>query len=272
MKRYLLLLLTFLLGTTLLWGDDAERAIREEKYGPCFYGIELPETGANVLLVIDVSKSMGRKDRLREDGGRRWDTLVDEVSTMCAQMETLIHERRVHFAVTLLYEGGKEGHSGTKAYDLAEKGVSSTLLASLKRDTFESGGSFEITFEETLWKLVARDHVTHIIYLGDNDIGKYAERVQAAVSAWYVLPKQNPTAAQRPLWQLKRKWWQPWERWRKPAGRGNLTFKRQQALPPPPKDVSFSCVAIGQSSPLLKRLAELGQGSYVERVARKKKK
>ncbi len=272
MKRWLLIGLLCGLGGLWLHGEPTEREIREEKYGPSFYGIELPETGANVLLVVDISKSMGRKDASRTDGGRRWDTLVDEVTSLCDQMTLLIAERRVHFAITLLYEGGEQGHPGTEAYVLAEKGAKARLLQALQRETFAAGGSFEKTFGETLWKLVARDHVTHLFYLGDNDIGKYADTVEAAVGAWYTLPKEKPSAQARALWSLKKKWYQPWERWRKPVGQGRLTFKRQQSLPPPPKEVVFHAIAIGQKSPLLKRLADLGSGTYIERLPKKKKK
>ncbi len=268
MKRVVWMMVMLVAGMLSAERAAEERAIREEKYGPMFYGIELPEQGANLLLVIDISKSMGRKDRLRTDGGRRWDTLVDEVTTMCGQMEALVREKRVHYAVTVLYEGG-EGHLGTEAYPLAKPEASAQLLRALQRQAFAAGGSFETTFRERLWSLVARDHITHVIYLGDNDIGKYDELVRGAVGAWYALPRQKPSAEQRPLWNRKQAWQKGWAHWRKPAGRGQLTFKRQQSLPPPPKDVVFSCVAIGQASPTLKALAELGQGEYVERRAKR---
>ncbi len=267
--KALFCILLFLLSVSFC---GAQTGTPEERYGPVFYGIPLPETGARVLLVIDTSKSMGRKDKVRKDGGTRWDTLVDEVQTMTATMQELIAERRVNFTVTLLYEGGKTPHRGTSPYDIAVAGTADRLLTDLKAKEFTSGGSFETTFGETLWPLVAKQHLTHVFYLGDNDIGKYSESVRNAVTAWYNLPRKEPVKDQRKLWSLKNQWWDPWKRWRKPAGSGKLVFKKQQALPPPPKDVTFSCVAIGQASPLLKELATLGNGDYVERLPKKKRK
>ncbi len=269
MKRLLLLLL-LLFGVS--WSSAEAIDSPEDRYGPVFYGIELPEDGARLLLIIDTSKSMGRKDKTRIDGGCRWDTLIDEVRAMSTQMEALIQERRVNFTVTLLYEGGDTPHTGSEAYDLAVKGEAEKMLRALEAKTFTSGGSFEVTFGETLWPLVADHHITYIIYLGDNDIGKYEESVQSSVAAWYTLPRKQPSADQRKLWNLKNDWWEPWSRWRKPAGSGRLVFKQQQSLPPPPKEVTFSCVAIGQASPLLKDLATLGKGVYVERLTKSKRK
>lgn len=243
----------------------------EERYGPTFYGLRLPETGARLLLIIDVSKSMGRKDRARPDGGRRWDTLIDEVRSMTGEMAALVAARKVCFTVSLLYEGGDLPHPGSAPFDLAQAGAAERLLAELSAKTFASGGSFGTTFGETLWPLVARQHITHVIYLGDNDIARHADAVRDAVAAWYALPKANPTPQQRPLWNQKRAWWKPWERWRRPA-KGTPTFRAQQAYPPPPRDVTLSAVAIGQASPFLKSLTELGKGDYAERLPTRARK
>lgn len=240
----------------------------EERYGPMFYGLRLPETGARLLLIIDTSKSMGRKDSTRTDGGRRWDTLLDEVRTMTNEMAALIAARKVCFTVSVLYEGGDLPHAGSEPFDLAQAGSAERLLSELSAKTFVSGGSFETTFGETLWPLVARQHITHIVYLGDNDIARHAETVRDAVSAWYALPRTAPEAHQRPLWNQKRAWWKPWERWRRPT-RGIPTFRAQQAYPPPPRDVTFSAVAIGQASPFLKELTALGKGEYAERLSKR---
>ncbi len=269
MKRALFLLCFIFLGTLLC---PAQTGAPEERYGPVFYGIPLPDTGARILLVIDTSKSMGRKDKTRADEGTRWDTLCDEVRSMTDTMKELIQERRVNFTVTLLYEGGKSPHEGSSPYDIATPGTDECLLTDLSTKTFTSGGSFETTFNETLWPLVAKQHITHIFYLGDNDIGKYDDAVRNAVAAWYTLPRKAPTQDQRKLWTLKNQWWEPWKHWRKPAGSGKLVFKKQQSLPPPPRDVTFSCIAIGQASPLLKELATRGNGIYVERLSKKKRK
>ena len=236
----------------------------DERYGPAFYGLRLPETGARVLLVIDTSKSMGRKDRARVDGGRRWDTLLDEVRTMADEMVALVAARKVCFTVSLLYEGGEVPHPGSEVFDMAQRGAANRLLTELSGKTFTSGGSFERTFGETLWPLVSRQHITYVIYLGDNDIARHGDAVRDAVTAWYAVPKAEPEAARRPLWNLKRAWWKPWERWRRPV-KGVPTFRAQQAYPPPPRDVVFSTVAIGQASPFLKELATLGKGDYVTR-------
>lgn len=254
--------------TTAVPAAQTRESTPEERYGPTFYGIRLPETGARLLLVIDTSKSMRRKDSARADGGRRWDTLLDEVRTMAEEMEKRIATRKVCFTVSLLYEGGEAPHPGSAIFDLAQKGATERLLAELSGKEFSSGGCFETTFGETLWPLVARHHITHVIYLGDNDIAQHADAVRDAVSAWYALPKAEPDARQRPLWHLKRAWWKPWERWRRPT-QGVPTFRAQQAYPPPPRDVTFSTVAIGQTSPFLKALAELGQGTHAERVTKR---
>ena len=239
----------------------------DARYVPYFYGIALPESGARVLLVIDTSKSMGRKDASRPDGGTRWDTLCDQVSEMAGRMAALAARRRVCYTVTLLYEGGDAPHAGTEPFDLARPGAAEALLAALRARALTSGGSFEATFGETLWPLVSRQHITHVIYLGDNDVGRYAEApVRAAVSAWYALPRRDPAAAQRALFRLKAAWWEPWKGWRRPTAQ-RPAFRGQQALPPPPRDVVFSAVAIGQKSPLLEELAALGGGEYVERLA-----
>lgn len=239
----------------------------DARYVPYFYGIALPESGARVLLVIDTSKSMGRKDASRPDGGTRWDTLCDQVSEMAGRMTELAARRRVCYTVTLLYEGGDAPHAGTEPFDLAKPGAAEALLAALRARALTSGGSFEATFGETLWPLVSRQHITHVIYLGDNDVGRYAEGpVRAAVSAWYALPRRDPAAAQRALFRLKAAWWEPWKGWRRPTAQ-RPAFRSRQALPPPPRDVAFSAVAIGQKSPLLEELAALGGGEYVERLA-----
>lgn len=260
-----------IVGLVALWfGVSVAAPVGEvtldERYGPAFYGLRLPETGARVLLVIDTSKSMGRKDRSRTDGGRRWDTLLDEVRTMTDGMVALVAARKVCFTVSLLYEGGETPHPGSEVFDMAQRGAAERLLAELSGKAFVSGGSFERTFGEMLWPLVSRQHVTHVIYLGDNDIARHGEAVRDAVSAWYAVPKAEPGAARRPLWNLKRAWWKPWERWRRPA-KGVPTFRAQQAYPPPPRDVVFSTVAIGQASPFLAELATLGKGESVTRGA-----
>lgn len=110
-----------------------------------------------------------------------------------------------------------------------------------------------------------------MIYLGDDDIADHKEAVRDAVSAWYALPRTEPEAARRALWNLKRAWWKPWERWRRPA-KGVPTFRAQQAYPPPPRDVTFSAVAIGQASPFLKELSTLGKGEYAERLPKRSRK
>ncbi len=247
------------------------KAPAEDRYGPIFYGVELPETGARVLLVIDTSKSMGRKDGARKDGGRRWDTLRDEVRSMTETMQALSATRSVPYSVSLLYEGGSEPHTGTEPQDFTRPGAQAALLQALESRALTSGGSFEHTFGEVLWPLVSRQHITHIFYLGDDDIAAHADPVRKAVAAWYTLPRKVPAAGERKLWSLKHAWWEPWSRWRTPRP-GVPVFKSQRALPPPPKDVVFSCIAIGQPSVFLKELATLGKGSYVERVNPRKKR
>lgn len=242
-----------------------------ERYGPVFYGVELPQSGARVLVIVDTSKSMGRKDKERTEPGTRWDTLRDEVRSMTDSMEDLVNRRKVCFTLSFLYEGGDLFHKGTEPFDFAVPGTGERVAAALERRDFTSGGNFEVTFGETLWPLVAKQHITHVFYLGDNDIGRYESEVLGAVKAWYELPPKNPTGEQRKLWNLKKAWRKPWERWRKPA-KGVPVFKSQQKFPPPPKDVTFSCIAIGQKSATLEQLATLGHGDYVERGVSQKKK
>ncbi len=237
-----------------------------DRYAPTFYGIELPDSGANVLLIIDASKSMWRKDASRTKAGTRWDTLCDEVRQMLETMRQANRLLHAPFSVSLLFEGGEgETMKAVTPYNPAQPEASARLLSTLANRQPLPGGSFEVTFGETLWALVARNHITHIFYLGDNDIAQHASTVRPAVEAWYALPEKNPTPAQRKLWQLKRKWYQPWQGWRAPRP-GVPPSPNQKNLPPPPKDVSFSCVAIGQKSPLLKALSKTGHGQYVERT------
>ncbi|MDO4528327.1 MAG: hypothetical protein Q4C03_06065, partial [bacterium] len=128
MRLKLLLCLIFVLSFPLLAEvtmDEAMlaeiKAMKEERYGPSFYGIEIPKTGARVLLIVDASKSMRRKDAMRSDGGSRWDTLVDEVDTMTTQMQALIETNpSLCFTVTLLYEVGGKPHAGTMPYDITQ--------------------------------------------------------------------------------------------------------------------------------------------------------
>lgn len=244
----------------------------EERYGPCFYGIDLPETGARVLLVIDTSKSMGRKDTLRTDGGTRWMTLCDEVAQMTERMEELQHAGGVPYAVALLYEGGQTPHPGSELYHLAEPGARERLLDNLAKRELAAGGTFEATFGQTLWPLVTKHHITHLFYLGDNDIAAHGEAVRSAVNAWYALPTERPSPAQRPLWRQKKAWREAWAQWRPPTKRAHAFAQRKPALPPPPREVTLSCIAIGQASPFLQSLAELGHGRYVERVKKRRRK
>lgn len=270
--RYIRRMVFFLLVALFCGIGRFAEAQSEDRYGPIFYGIELPETGARVLLIIDTSKSMGRKDKSRVEPGTRWDTLCDEVDSMTDTMKDLIAKRKVCFTVSLLYEGGDLGHKGTDPFDISVPGTAEKLAAALERREFTSGGNFEETFGEKLWPLVSKQNITHVFYLGDNDIGRYEDEVLKATTAWYELPDKNPDGSQRKLWNLKKEWRKAWARWRKPA-KGIPVFKSQQKLPPPPKDVTFSTIAIGQSSETLEKLATLGSGEYVERgVTQKRKK
>lgn len=230
---------------------------------PTFFGIKLPEEGARVLLILDISKSMGLKDALRTDGGRRWDTLLDEVRQMTAQMQDNIRAKPTCYTITVLYEGGDSPHLGTPPYEISVRGAAERLLKDLEARTFVSGGSFEATFGENLWPLVARQNITHIIYLGDNDIAKYEAPIRNAVSAWYALPRKNPEPYQKELYKLKTQWRKGWD---------DRTAVKARRLPPLLSDVVISCVAIGQPSAFLKELSELGKGSYVERCKKRKKK
>lgn len=251
------------------------KAMKEERYGPSFYGIEIPETGARVLLIVDASKSMHRKDALRLDGGSRWDTLVDEVDSMTTQMQTLIKANpSLCFTVTLLYEVGGKPHMGTMPYDITQPVGKTLLMKELRSKTFGNGGNFETTFCETLWPLVAKQHITHIFFLGDNDIATYATTIEPVFNQWFEVKSKRPTEANlQKLWKLKCAWWEPWKRWRPPSKRKSLSFKNSTSipLPPPPKEVVFSAVVIGQSSPLLERFTQVANGTYIERKKKKKK-
>lgn len=252
------------------------RAAHKERYGPTFYGIEIPETGARVLLIVDASKSMRRKDAMRTDGGTRWDTLVDEVDAMVTQMQALVKRNStLCFTVTLLYDVGGTPHPGTMPFDISQPSGKTLLMKELESKTFGNGGNFETTFCETLWPLVSKQHITHIFFLGDNDIATYASTIEPTFKQWFdITPKKPKTEELKKLWQLKCAWWEPWKRWRPPSKRKQLSFKKdkQLQLPPPPKEVSFSAIVIGQSSPLLERFTKIANGTYIERKKTKKKR
>lgn len=267
-------LLAFLLITAFLFPYAAAQqptAPTRDRYGEItFYGIELPKTGANLLLIIDASKSMKRKDAARETPGRRWDTLLDEVRTMCASMNKAARSRDVPFTVSFLLEGGGEPHKGAGPFNMARPTAGEELLTTLSTTEFRSGGNFEVTFGETLWDFVSRHAITHVIYLGDDDIAAYATPVRTALNAWYVAPNAKSTAAHRKCQQQKATWRKTWAHWR-PKRKGAPAFKNAVHLPPPPKELTFSCVAIGQSSSLLQEIATLGGGQYIERKAPSKR-
>lgn len=255
--------------------DDA-RIAHKLRYGPLFYGIELPPTGARILLIVDASKSMRRKDTLRNDNGTRWDTLIDEIELMISQIEDLVSKNpNVCFTITLLYEVGGPPHAGTMPFDLTQEMGKTNLLKELKSKSFGDGGNFEATFGETLWPLVAKQHITHVFFLGDNDIAHYADAIEPIFNQWYTItPKEPKDAKLKKLWKLKCAWWEPWKKWRPPSKKKRLTFKDEAtlSLPPPPKDVSFSAIVIGQSSPLLKAFTKTANGNYIERKKQKKKR
>lgn len=255
---------------------EARSKAHDKRYGPAFYGIELPETGARVLLIVDASKSMGRKDALRTDGGTRWQTLIDEVETMTQTMADLQAKHpRLSYTLTLLYDVGGTPHKGSAPFDLTQPTARDRLLNELRAKKLGQGGNYEATFCETLWPLVAQQHITHIFFLGDNDIGAYASTIETAFYRWYALtPKEPKEAELKPLWRLKRTWFEPWKKWRAPSARRTLDFRRADALRlmPPPKDVIFSAIVIGQASPLLKAFTEAAHGTYVERKKTKRKK
>ena len=267
MKRLLLLL--FAAFGLLAMAQEAPLA---ERYAPAFYGLPLPETGARVLLILDTSKSMGRKDASRDDGGTRWQTLCGEVRSMAERMAALsAPPRRVPYAVVVLFEGGSEPHAGSACYEMSAPGAVAALVAEVEGRALTSGGSFEVTFGEHLWPLVSRHHLTHLFYLGDDDIATHAQAVRAALDSWYALPDKPTTAEAKKLRKLKEAWRAPWRNWRPPNPR-QPRLKGQALLPPPPKEVELSCIAIGQTSPTLKAFAELGHGRYLERKAPAKRK
>ena len=240
-----------------------------ERYEITFYGIELPREGAHLLLVIDVSKSMSRKDGARTTPGRRWDTLLDEVQAMQEAMHE-VAKRGVPFQVSVIFEGGDVPHKGEGPFNMADAAAGEALVTLLKGQKFKSGGNFEVTFGETLWDVVARQAITYVIYLGDDDIGTYAEAVRESLARWYT-PPEKPDALTRKCQKQKANWRLHWKHWR-PTKRGQPSFSTTKRLPPPSKDVTFSCVAIGQSSPLLEELAKTGRGKYIERKTTRKSK
>lgn len=269
MKRLLLLFAVLCLG-----GAMAQDAPLAERYAPAFYGLPLPERGARVLLILDTSKSMGRKDASRADGGTRWQTLCDEVRSMADRMtELAAPPRRVPYAVVVLFEGGRTPHTGSVCYDMANPGAADKLVAEVEGRALTSGGSFEITFGDRLWPLVSRHHITHLFYLGDNDIADHAQAVRAALEAWYALGEKNAAPEHKVLRRQKEAWRAPWRNWRPPNPR-QPRLSGQVLLPPPPKEVELSCIAIGQASPTLKALAELGGGRYIHHrpTAKRKRK
>ena len=275
MKRLILHCLLLLLGGGLFpmvgmaQQDRAAREAYEERYGIKLYGIDLPQKGANLLLIIDASKSMNRKDALRKMPARRWDTLIDEVTAMCDGMQAAAQANGVPFAVSVIFEGGDTAHAGIGPFDMAKPEAGEALITALKEKVFLSGGNFETSFGETLWPFVTKHAITYIVYLGDDDIGSYATPVREALTRWYT-PAEKPDAATRKCQKQKANWRLHWKNWRPP--KRAPTFKNTRHLPPPPKDVIFSCVAIGQDSALLKEIATLGHGTYVERKSKQKSK
>jgi hypothetical protein len=276
MKTFFLNCLTlFFLWSGLLFttavSAQADQAAYEERYGITLYGIDLPPKGANLLLIIDASKSMNRKDAARATPGKRWDTLIDEVTAMQEAMKTCSAERGVPFSVSILFEGGDAPQAPLGPFNPSKPADCETLLTTLKEKPLLSGGNFETTFQETLWPFVSKHAITYIVYLGDDDIGTYASTVREALSQWYAPAKDKPTPATRKTQKLKANWRLHWKTWRPPK-RGTPTFKNTRPLPPPPKDVTFSCVAIGQDSSLLKEITTLGNGIYVARKSKSKSK
>jgi hypothetical protein len=280
--RWFLSLLLFSLASFALaqqrLGRDAALEARakahDERYGPTFYGIEIPETGARVLLIIDASGSMQQRDTLRSDGGSRWQTLIDEVSSMTQQMADLQKANpRLCYTVSILYEvfryeKNEKAHKGTPPFDLSQPNARTALIEELQSTTPGGGANFNVTFNETLWPLVAKQHITHIFFLGDNDIDVYGEAIEATFRRWYaVTPKEPKAAKERQLWRLKKTWFEPWKKWRPPSARRTLALRSSETLrlPPPPKEVTFSAIAIGASSPLLETFTTLARGTYVER-------
>jgi hypothetical protein len=253
---------------------EARSKAHDDRYKPTFYGIEIPPTGARVLLIVDASGSMTTPDSLRTDGGTRWQTLIDEVTSMTNAMQELqASHPHLCFTITLLYEvyryenGGKP-HKGTQAFDLSQPTAREALIKELQATVPGGGANFETTFNDTLWPLVAQQHITHIFFLGDNDIDYFSDRIYSTFNHWYGLTKKEPKEAkQKKLWRLKCAWYEPWKRWRPPTQRRTLELRKSDLLrlPPPPREVTFSAIAIGESSPLLKTFTEIARGTYVER-------
>lgn len=273
LKAFTCLLLIFgcCAATASLCAATPQSPQIHERYGISFYGIDLPQEGAHLLLIIDVSKSMSRKDAARTTPGRRWDTLLDEVQTMLDEMATATKQRGVPFQVSVIFEGGDEAHRGEGPFIPANPESAKALMALLSGQTFRSGGSFETTFSETLWDVMTRQAITYVIYLGDDDIGHYAESIRESVRSWYTCDEANPTSLQRKRRHQKNVWRKAWSGWR-PVKRGMPAFRSTKRLPPPPKDVIFSCVAIGQRSSLLQEIATMGKGQYIERTGKKSRK
>jgi hypothetical protein len=116
--------------------------------------------------------------------------------------------------------------------------------------------------------IAAQPEARYVFFLGDNDIDVYGEAIEATFRRWYALtPKEPKAAKERQLWRLKKTWFEPWKKWRPPSARRTLALRSSETLrlPPPPKEVTFSAIAIGASSPLLETFTTLARGTYVER-------
>ena len=273
--------ITFVAMLTMAMDEAEHQRIQSEKYGIQFYGIQIPEEGARVVLILDTSGSMSCLVR-SADGKpkRRWDILIEEVEQMLKSMAEQSAKTGAPFALGVIFEG-TSGGDPTPFYTIEASRYNTLplpqLIKRLNAIDPSGGATFDEVFSNKLWPYVAKHGATHAIFLGDDDIQYMADAVIQSVKKWYQTTSQGSAAKfsfgkknfKGPLSALKNKWAAaPWSRAMPTAPhkqKSGLKFSNKSAkqkFPPRPQDVTFHCIAINVDSETLKTIAKLGGGEY----------
>lgn len=179
-KLVTLLGITFVAMLTMAMDEAEFQRIQSEKYGIQFYGIQIPEEGARVVLILDTSGSMSCLVR-SADGKpkRRWDILIEEVEQMLKSMAEQTAKTGAPFALGVIFEG-TSGGDPTPFYTIEASRYDThplpQLIKRLNAITPSGGVTFDEVFSNKLWPYVAKHGATHAIFLGDDDIQYMAAR------------------------------------------------------------------------------------------------